>query len=227
MFQRCLHKAQFAQPYVTALCRRPRTPIVVRTPKCVQKSKTKWKSKKYKAVYDSAIGGTSKSQNTKKKNRKDRSKIHIVPSTGRTHPVGSPFQLWFELLTQLSTNVKRPHGADIASGCRCPASDRGRAFFNKMLAEVKSNLPCPCLFPNAAACYRNVNVLLGGGFAVESTHALVCSRAMYFALQPVVERLREINLNSNVVLGRRRSRWNYCCCQSTDPSERAAAMAWS
>ena len=67
-------------------------------------------------------------------------------------------------------------------------------FFNKMLAEVKSNLPCPCLFPNAAACYRNVNVLLGGGFAVESTHALVCSRAMYFALQPVVERLREINL---------------------------------
>ena len=67
----------------------------------------------------------------------------------------------------------------------------------KMLAEVKHH--CPCLFPYAAACYRHANVLLGDGYAVESTRGVqqgdVLGPALFaIALQPVVERLREINL---------------------------------
>ena len=67
----------------------------------------------------------------------------------------------------------------------------------KMLAEVRSN--CPCLFPYAAACYRNANVLLGDGYSLESTRGVqqgdVLGPALFaLALQPVVERLREIDL---------------------------------
>ena len=67
----------------------------------------------------------------------------------------------------------------------------------KMLAEVKTH--CPCLFPYAAACYRNANVLMGDGYVLESTRGVqqgdVLGPALFaIALQPVVERLRELNL---------------------------------
>ena len=67
----------------------------------------------------------------------------------------------------------------------------------KMLAEVKTH--CPCLFPYAAACYRNANVLMGDGYVLESTRGVqqgdVLGPALFaIALQPVVERLRELHL---------------------------------
>ena len=66
-----------------------------------------------------------------------------------------------------------------------------------MLAEVKNY--CPCLFPYAAACYRKANILLGDGYALESTRGVqqgdVLGPALFaIALQPVVERLRELHL---------------------------------
>ena len=71
----------------------------------------------------------------------------------------------------------------------------------KMLAEVKSH--CPCLFPYAAACYRNANILLGDGYALESTRGVqqgdVLGPALFaIALQPVIERLRDIGLELNI-----------------------------
>ena len=72
----------------------------------------------------------------------------------------------------------------------------------KMLAEVKSH--CPCLFPYAAACYRHDNVLLGDGYALESTRGVqqedVLGPAMFaIALQPVVE--ASANSTSNSTCG--------------------------
>ena len=60
----------------------------------------------------------------------------------------------------------------------------------KMLAEVKRH--CPCLFPYAATCYRNANLLLGEGYFMESTRGVqqgdvVGSALFAIALQPVVE----------------------------------------
>ena len=40
----------------------------------------------------------------------------------------------------------------------------------KMLAQVKSH--CPGLFPYAAACYRKANILLGDGYALDSTRGV-------------------------------------------------------
>ena len=54
------------------------------------------------------------------------------------------------------------------------------------------------LLPNAAACYRNA-ILLGDGYTLESSRGVqqgdVLGPALFvIALQPVVERLRELNL---------------------------------
>ena len=67
----------------------------------------------------------------------------------------------------------------------------------KMLAEVKTH--CPCLFLYAVACCRNANVLIGDGCVLESTRGVqqgdVLGPALFaIVLQPVVERLRELNL---------------------------------
>ena len=37
-----------------------------------------------------------------------------------------------------------------------------------MLTEVRAH--CPSLFPYAAACYRNANILLGDGYTLESSN---------------------------------------------------------
>ena len=71
----------------------------------------------------------------------------------------------------------------------------------KMLVEVKSH--CPCLFPYAAACCRNANILLGDGYALESTRGVqqgdVLGPALFaIALQPVIERLRDLGLELNI-----------------------------
>ena len=67
---------------------------------------------------------------------------------------------------------------------------------NKMLTEVRAH--CPSLFPYAAACYRNANILLGDGYTLESSRGVqqgVLGLALFaIALQPVIERLRELNL---------------------------------
>ena len=39
-----------------------------------------------------------------------------------------------------------------------------------MLAQVKTH--CPGLFPYAAACYRKANILLGDGYALDSTRGV-------------------------------------------------------
>ena len=58
------------------------------------------------------------------------------------------------------------------AGCVCgpkmpsPRNAFGTVDRRKMLEEVKSH--CLCLFPYAAACFRNANVLMGDGYALES-----------------------------------------------------------
>ena len=44
----------------------------------------------------------------------------------------------------------------------------GTADRHKMLAEIQAH--CPSLFPYAAACYRNANILLGDGYTLESSN---------------------------------------------------------
>ena len=72
---------------------------------------------------------------------------------------------------------------------------------NRMLQEVRAH--CPCLSHYAAACYRNSNIQLEEGYTLESSRGVqqgdVLGPALFaIALQPVVERLRELNLELDI-----------------------------
>ena len=77
----------------------------------------------------------------------------------------------------------------------------GSVLREKMFAEVKTR--CPVLYPYAAACYRDSNLLLGDGYQLNFTRGVQqgddCGPALFaIAIHTVVLLLRELGLDLNV-----------------------------